>query len=138
MMFATADFCEDLSELCGRSQLNSRRQWPQSASREDHSLLEEEASIRARFACVDDGISFTRTFIELFASQALKPYMLSFETVDNSLAFLLNFRDLFGGVDLHHSKSRFVDEGIEWKELHTGLQCSRQVRSVETNQPLRH
>src|SRR5260370_31527160 len=113
MRFATADFCEDLSEWWGRSQLTARRQWPQSASREDHSLLEEEASIRARFACVDDGISFTRTFIELFASQALKPYMLSFETVDNYLAFLLKFWDLFGVLDLHHSKCSIVAEGIE-------------------------
>jgi hypothetical protein len=38
-----------------------------SVSRKDHSLLEEQASIPARLASVDDGISFARTFIELFA-----------------------------------------------------------------------
>jgi hypothetical protein len=40
---------------------------PLSVSRKDHSLLEEQASIPARLASVDDGISFARTFIELFA-----------------------------------------------------------------------
>ena len=110
---------------------------PLSASREDHSLLEEEASIPARLASVDNGISFARTFIELFAREPLKRYVLSLELVDNSLTFLLNFRNIIGGVDLHHSKSRFVDEGIEWEELHTGFQCSWQMRSVETHQSLR-
>lgn len=87
---------------------------------------------------MDDGISFASAFIELFARESLQCYVLSLELVDNSLTFLLNFRNLFWSVDLHHSKSRFVHEGIEWEELHTGLQCGRQMRPVETHQPLRH
>jgi hypothetical protein len=42
-----------------------------SSSKENHSLLQEEASIPTRLAAVDDGISLARTFIELFACQAL-------------------------------------------------------------------
>src|SRR5260370_36643199 len=101
---------------------------PLSASTEDHSLLEEQASIPARLASVDNGVSFARTFIELFAREPLQRYVFFLELVDNFLTFLLNFRNLFGSVDLHHSKSGFFDEDIERYELLTAFQSCRQLR----------
>ena len=53
-----------------------------------------------RLASVDNGISFARTFIELFAREPLKRYVFSLKLVDNSLTLLLNFRDIFVPIEL--------------------------------------